>query len=148
MSLPTFRAIRATDRDSWNPLWSGYLEFYKETLTDAQTDLTWSRFFTEFNLHGFVVEVNGHVAGFAHCSFTNSTWLEKPDLYLEDLFVSPKYRRQGLGEFLIEGCAKFAEESGARRLYWQTQRSNESAQKLYYKVASLSEYIIFEKVFK
>ena len=94
------------------------------------------------------MEIDGYVAGFAHCSFTNSTWLAKPDLYLEDLFVAPEYRRQGLGEFLIEGCAKFAEESGARRLYWQTQRSNESAQKLYFKVASLSEYIIFEKVFK
>lgn len=148
MSAPTFRAIRESDRDAWDPLWAGYLEFYQETLTDAQTELTWSRFFAEFNLHGFVVVVEGQVAGFAHCSFTNSTWLEKPDLYLEDLFVSPEYRRQGLGEFLIENCAKFAEESGARRLYWQTQRSNESAQKLYYKVASLSEYIIFEKVFK
>jgi ribosomal protein S18 acetylase RimI-like enzyme len=74
--------------------------------------------------------------------------LEKPDLYLEDLFVSTEHRRQGLGEFLIENCAAFAKESGARRLYWQTQRSNESAQRLYSKIARLSEYIIFEKVFR
>ena len=123
--------------------------FYKEELPAAQTELTWSRFFdADFNLHGFVVEVDGVVAGFAHCSFTNSTWLEKPDLYLEDLFVSPDFRRQGLGEFLIQNCAEVAKASGSRRLYWQTQRSNESAQKLYNKVASLSEYIIFEQVFK
>ena len=121
--------------------------FYKETLPDAQTELTWSRFFDDdFNLHGFVVEFDGEVVGFAHCSFTNSTWLEKPDLYLEDLFVSPDHRKRGLGEFLIENCAQFAKESGARRLYWQTQRSNESAQRLYSKVSRLSEYIIFEKV--
>ena len=121
--------------------------FYKETLPDEQTELTWSRFFDDdFNLHGFVVEFDGQVVGFAHCSFTNSTWLEKPDLYLEDLFVSPDHRKRGLGEFLIENCAMFAKESGARRLYWQTQRSNESAQRLYGKVARLSEYIIFEKV--
>jgi ribosomal protein S18 acetylase RimI-like enzyme len=144
--LATFRGIRETDREAWSPLWSGYLEFYKEALTDAQTELTWSRFFTDYNLQGFVVEVEGNVVGFAHCSFTNSTWLEKPDLYLEDLYISTAHRRRGLGELLIENCAKFAEESGARRLYWQTQRSNESAQKLYNKVASLSEYIIFEKV--
>lgn len=95
-----------------------------------------------------MVEVDGVVAGFAHCSFTNSTWLEQPDLYLEDLFVSPDFRRQGLGEFLISSCADFAQASGSRRLYWQTQRSNLSAQGLYAKVASLSEYIIFEKVLK
>ena len=144
--MATFRGIRETDREAWSPLWSGYLEFYKEVLPQTQTELTWSRFFNEFNLHGFVVEIEGRVVGFAHCSFTNSTWLEKPDLYLEALFVSPDFRRRGLGEFLIENCANFAKASGARRLYWQTQRSNESAQKLYNKVASLSEYIIFEKV--
>jgi ribosomal protein S18 acetylase RimI-like enzyme len=147
MSSPIFRPIRESDREAWSPLWAGYLVFYQETLESSQTELTWSRFFEEsFNLHGFVVEVNGEVVGFAHCSFTNSTWLEKPDLYLEDLFVSTQHRRQGLGEFLIENCAKFAKESGSRRLYWQTQRSNESAQRLYNKIANLSEYIIFEKV--
>lgn len=144
-----FRPITDSDREAWLELWDGYLKFYKEDLPQAQTELTWSRFFEDsFNLHGFVVEVDGVVAGLAHCSFTNSTWLEKPDLYLEDLFVSPAFRRQGLGEFLIQRCAEFALASGARRLYWQTQRSNETAQKLYYKVAALSEYIIFEKLLK
>ena len=148
MSSPIFRTIRKSDREAWGPLWAGYLVFYKETLESSQTELTWSRFFDDaFNLHGFVVEVDGKVVGFAHCSFTNSTWLEKPDLYLEDLFVSPDFRRQGLGEFLIRNCADFAKDAGSRRLYWQTQRSNESAQKLYSKIATLSEYIIFEKVF-
>lgn len=146
MANPVFRPIADSDRDAWLALWDGYLKFYKQALSTAQTELTWSRFFEDsFNLHGFVVEVDGVVAGLAHCSFTNSTWLELPDLYLEDLFVSPDFRRRGLGEFLIQSCADFALQAGARRLYWQTQRSNESAQKLYYKVAALSEYIIFEK---
>lgn len=147
MSSLVFRQIRETDRDVWDGLWSGYLEFYEETLTDFQTNLTWARFFdAEFNLHGFVAELDGSVVGFAHCSFTNSTWLELPDLYLEDLFVAKDQRRKGLGEFLIERCANFARETGASRLYWQTQRKNISAQKLYEKVAKLSEYIIFEQV--
>ena len=146
MSSPVFRPILQSDRSQWDPLWDGYLVFYKEELSPAQTELTWSRFFDpSFNLHGFVAEVDGVVAGFAHCSFTNSTWLDKPDLYLEDLFVSPEYRRRGLGEFLIQGCAELASQAGSNRLYWQTQRSNESAQRLYKKVASLSEYIIFQK---
>ena len=149
MSEVVFREIRESDLEAWIPLWDGYLEFYREELSTEQTELTWQRFFDiEFNLYGFVVEVDDVVAGFAHCSFTNSTWLDKPDLYLEDLFVSPHFRRNGLGEVLIENCAKFAKDSGARRLYWQTQRSNETAQRLYSRVASLSEYIIFEKVLK
>ena len=148
MSSAVFRSIRESDREQWNPLWSGYLEFYKVDIPPEQTELSWRRFFDDsFNLQGYVVEVEGEVVGFAHCSFTNSTWLDQPDLYLEDLFVSPEYRRRGLGEFLIENCAEIAKASGSRRLYWQTQRSNESAQKLYNKVATLGENIIFEKVF-
>lgn len=144
-----FRELRPSDKAAWGPLWSGYLEFYGQSLSSEQTELTWNRFFDDsVRLHGFVAEVDGVVVGFAHCWFNHTTWLDKADLYLEDLFVSPDYRRRGVGEFLIQGCADFARASGASRLYWQTQRSNESAQKLYYKVASLSEYIIFEKVFK
>lgn len=149
MNTLTFRGIKPSDRESWNPLWAGYLEFYEHSLTSEQTELTWNRFFDDsIRLHGFVAELDGEVVGFAHCWFTNTTWLDKPDLYLEDLFVSPAVRRRGVGEFLIQGCADFAQSSGSNRLYWQTQRKNESAQKLYNKVASLSEYIIFEQVFE
>ena len=140
-----FRELRESDRKVWDVLWAGYLEFYEQELTSEQTSLTWERFFNGYGLFGFVAEVDGEVVGFAHCWFTNTTWLEKPDLYLEDLFVAPSARRRGVGEFLIQGCAEFAKESGASRLYWQTQRKNESAQRLYNKVASLSEYIIFER---
>lgn len=147
MSEVIFRPLEPADREQWNPLWAGYLEFYKVEIPAEQTELSWNRFFDpSHNLQGYVVEVDGVVAGFAHCSFTNSTWLDQPDLYLEDLFVSPDFRRRGLGELLIESCATIAKASGSRRLYWQTQRSNESAQKLYHKVAVLGENIIFEKV--
>jgi GNAT superfamily N-acetyltransferase len=144
-----FREIKESDRAAWLPLWEGYLEFYKHSLSESQTELTWKRLFDDsVRLHGFVVEKDGEVVGFAHCWFSHTTWQDKADLYLEDLFVAPSARRRGAGELLIQGCADFAKSSGSSRLYWQTQRSNESAQKLYNKVSTLSEYIIFEQVFK
>jgi len=149
LSLPVFRPIRESDREAWNPLWAGYLEFYQVALAPEQTEIAWNRFFDpEFNSMGFVVELDGEVVGMAHCTFHNSTWLPTPDLYLEDLFVSKEHRRKGLGEFLINECAKFAKEAGSSRMYWMTQRSNEVAQNLYYKLAELSEFIIFKKDFK
>lgn len=145
-SSPIFRKLFKEDREIWAALWAGYLEFYQHELSDEQTALTWQRFFDQkFNLWAFGVEVEGKIVGFAHCSFTNSTWNKTPDLYLEDLFVSPGMRRQGLGEFLINGCADFAAASGARRLYWQTHKDNETAQNVYRKVATKSEFVIFEK---
>ncbi len=145
-SSPIFRKLLKSDRAVWSQLWAGYLEFYEHELTPEQTELTWQRFFDQkFNLWAFVAEVDGVVAGIAHCSFTNSTWNKTPDFYLEDLFVDPSFRRQGLGEFLIESCADFARKSGARRLHWLTHRDNEAAQKVYRKVAEKSEFVIFEK---
>ena len=146
MVQPTFRKLSESDRAEWSELWLGYLEFYRHDLTDEQTEQTWQRFFDQnFNLWAFVAELDGALVGLAHCSFTNSTWNETPDLYLEDLFVDPAHRRLGLGEFLIEGCAGFARQSGARKLYWQTHKGNEIAQRVYRKVATKSEFVIFEK---
>ena len=147
--MKIFRPIRESDREAWNPLWADYLEFYQVALAPEQTEIVWNRFFDpEFNAMGFVVELDGEVVGMAHCTFHNSTWLPTPDLYLEDLFVSKEHRRKGLGEFLINECAKFGKAAGSSRMYWMTQRSNEVAQNLYYKLSELSEFIIFKKDFK
>lgn len=141
-----FRELRESDYEQWLLLWQGYLEFYEHELSDEQTAKTWSRFFDpEFNLHGFVFELDGEVVGIAHCSFTVSTWNDTADLYLEDLFVKPSLRKGGVGSQLIMGCAEFARESGSGRLHWLTHKDNLVAQSVYRKLASQSEFIIFER---
>ena len=143
---PVFRRLFKEDKAAWLELWAGYLEFYRHELSEDQTDLTFQRFFDQkYNLWAFVALVDEELVGLAHCSFTNSTWNNTPDLYLEDLFVAQTARRQGIGEFLIEGCAQFGKERGANRLHWQTHRDNETAQSVYKKVATKSEFVIFEK---
>lgn len=149
MTNARFRPIEQSDKGEWLKLWAGYLEFYQIELASEQTEIAWNRFFDpDVNAVGFVVELQGSVVGFAHCTFHNSTWLATPDLYLEDLFVAKEHRRNGLGELLINECAEYAKRAGSSRMYWMTQRSNETAQNLYYKLAELSEFIIFKKDFK
>lgn len=141
-----FRELLESDYEQWRPLWDGYLEFYEHELTEEQTALTWSRFFDpSFNFHAFVLELDGEVVGIAHCSFTVSTWNDKPNLYLEDLFVKPSVRRGGIGTQLILGCAEFARQQGAEKLHWLTHKDNLVAQSVYRKVANQSEFIIFER---
>ena len=67
------------------------------------------------------------------------------DLYLEDLFVDPAQRGNGLGRELIESVAEFAKENGSRKLYWQTHKDNQVAQRLYNSLATKSEFVIYEK---
>jgi GNAT superfamily N-acetyltransferase len=136
------RSVAADDRASWDVLWGGYLEFYKTELTETQTELTWQRLLDdEHGLNGLVAEVDGRLVGLAHFSFTHSTWAKNQDLYLEDLFVDPSVRGQGIGKALILSLDEIAREEGSRKVWWETQNHNATARRLYDSVAELSEFV-------
>ena len=60
--------------------------------------------------------------------FTNySTFLTKPGIYLEDIFVLPDYRRRGIGKALLTTVAQIAAKRGAGRLEWSVLDWNEPA---------------------
>ncbi|HWL14253.1 MAG TPA: GNAT family N-acetyltransferase [Opitutus sp.] len=66
-------------------------------------------------------------AGFA-IFFTNySTFLAKPGLYLEDLFVKPEFRGRGFGKTLLLHLAKLANQRGCGRMEWSVLDWNEPA---------------------
>jgi GNAT superfamily N-acetyltransferase len=129
---PNVRDLKPADKDQWLALWHGYLTFYKTVLTDEQTELTWSRLLNpQFNLYAKVIAKDGKLVGLTHYSFQTSTWASKNYCYLEDLFVSPELRGQGLGRALIDCVKEIAIKEGSSRLYWNTDRTNETARKLY-----------------
>jgi GNAT superfamily N-acetyltransferase len=66
-----------------------------------------------------IAEYNGEPAGFALYFFNYSTWLGRPGIYVEDLFVLPQFRRLGIGRELLERVAAVAVEKGCQRLQWQ-----------------------------
>lgn len=131
----TVRPIAATDKERWLELFKQYIIFYKSSLTDEQFELDWQRINSDFNINGLVAELNGQVVGLAHYIFRPSTWAEKDFCYLEDLFVDPAVRGKGVGRALIDELHKIAIAKGAKRLYWTTAPDNETARKLYDKVA-------------
>ncbi len=70
-------------------------------------------------------------AGFA-VFFTNySTFLAKPGLYLEDLFVFPEFRSQGVGKALLLHLAKLANSRGCGRMEWTVLDWNTPAIEFY-----------------
>jgi ribosomal protein S18 acetylase RimI-like enzyme len=140
------RPIRATDRAQWDALWQGYLTFYEHELTAEQTELTWQRLIdAAFDMHCLVLELDGELVALAHFSFTHSSWTENRDLYLEDLFVSPTVRGQGLGKALIMALDGVAREEGSRKVWWETHRDNQTARRLYDSVAELSEFVKYTR---
>jgi len=71
--------------------------------------------------------VDGRDIGFALFFPNFSTWVGKPGLYLEDLFVLPDDRRQGIGRALLAHLARLAIERGYGRLEWSVLDWNEPA---------------------
>src|SRR5215813_13555841 len=69
--------------------------------------------------------------GFAIYFYNFSTWLGRPGLYLEDLFVKPEKRGKGYGRALLVSLAKIAVEGNCGRMGWAVLEWNGSAIKFY-----------------
>lgn len=83
-----------------------------------------------------VAEVDGAVVAFA-LFFTNfSTFLAKPGLYLEDLYVQPAHRGSGLGRALLQHLGALAVERGCGRFEWCVLDWNENAIRFYEKMGA------------
>jgi GNAT superfamily N-acetyltransferase len=70
-------------------------------------------------------------AGFAVFFQTFSTFLGVPGMYLEDIFVEPKWRRKGLGRQLLAHLARIATERGYGRVEWSVLDWNAPAMRFY-----------------
>ena len=74
-----------------------------------------------------ICEHAGEPAGFALFFHTFSTFLGKPGIYLEDLYVRPELRRAGVGRALLVHLARLARERGCGRMEWSVLDWNEPA---------------------
>jgi GNAT superfamily N-acetyltransferase len=146
------RPIQQTDFTQWKFLWDGYNAFYgregSTALPDATTHTTWSRFFdVNESMHALVAEQAGQLLGLVHFLFHRSTISITPTCYLQDLFTQESARGKGVGRSLIEEVYKLARQAGSSRVYWLTHETNETAMKLYDKVAEKSGFIVYRKNF-
>src|SRR5580698_6552277 len=78
-----------------------------------------------------IARSDGKPAGFALFFSTFSTFVGKPGIWLEDLFVLPEHRRLGVGKKLLQRVAELAVERGCGRLEWSVLDWNEPALELY-----------------
>lgn len=142
------RPVRIDERSAWEPLWQGYLTFYKTSVPARTTDTTWSRLHDPaepmFLLGAYVDDV---LTGIVHFIFHRSTWTPGDYCYLQDLFVSDRARGLGVGRALIEAVYAEAKRQGASRVHWLTHESNAQARILYDEIADLPGFIQYRKVF-
>ncbi len=115
------------------PLIRAYQEFYEvAAIDDARNEVFFAQFGAE-NLFGcqFLYRLEGKVVGFATVYFTFTSTIAQKVGVMNDLYVVPGLRGQGVGRALINHCLDFALANGAFRLQWVTAVDNDVAQRLY-----------------
>lgn len=78
-----------------------------------------------------MAEWEGKPAGFALYFYNFSTFLGRPGLYLEDLFIRPAFRRNGIAKSIFEALARKAVAEGCGRFEWSVLDWNENAIRFY-----------------
>ena len=142
------RPFQSDDRQAWEPLWQGYLTFYKSSLASDVTEETWRRLNDPAEpMHGLVAVLDGRIVGIVHYIYHRSTWTTGNYCYLQDLFTAEEARGQGAGRALIEAVYGRAREAGASRVYWLTHESNATARVLYDRVADFPGFVQYRKLF-
>lgn len=84
-----------------------------------------------------IAEWEGRAAGFALFFHNYSTFLTRPGIYLEDLFVEPELRGHGIGKALLAKLASLAVERGCGRLEWSVLKWNAPAIGFYEKLGAV-----------
>ena len=95
-------------------------------------------------IHVLIAEWNGAPAGFALYFFNFSTFVGRPGLYLEDLFVRPEQRSHGIGRALLRALARIAQERNCGRMEWAVLDWNEPALRFYRSLGArqMKEWIV------
>ena len=142
----TIRHIEIQDKASWQELYIAYLRFYESEPVESSTELLWNRLTKdERAVQGLVAVSNGEVVGIAHFHYQISTWSDASHCYLEDLYVAEDARGKGVASALIAAVEDLAIQNKCSELFWITKESNTVARKLYERVATLSDFVRYEK---
>ncbi|MEC4984210.1 MAG: GNAT family N-acetyltransferase [Oscillatoria sp. PMC 1068.18] len=83
-----------------------------------------------------LAEINHQAVGFATYHFNYSTFLAKPGIWLDDLYVKAEYRSQKIGQGLILKLCEIAEKNGCERIDWTVSLFNEAGIKFYQRLGA------------
>jgi len=111
----------------------------------TEDDIRDSLFSEHSTTRALICTVDGKLAGYAVYFYNYSTWLAKNGLYLEDLYISPKYRGQGAGKAMLKYLAKIAVSKDCGRFEWSVLDWNTPAIDFYESIGAeaQNEWVVY-----
>jgi GNAT superfamily N-acetyltransferase len=127
------RDLSRVDIDAWVAMWNAYRTAGGTAQWTQQEAYVMAERFLDPTQppFAFVAVGDGRLLGFAHCVTHRSCWTVNDYGYLQELFVLPEARRNGVGRALLTHCVTWARAHGCSRLHWVTDDHNQSARRLY-----------------
>lgn len=134
----TIRSATPADVPTVFQLILALAEYEKLTheVTGSPAELEQALFSDRTYAEAVLAESGGQAVGFALFFYNFSTFLTKPGLYLEDLFVLPEFRRRGIGQALLRYLAQRAIDQGCGRFEWSVLDWNEPAIAFYQRMGA------------
>jgi GNAT superfamily N-acetyltransferase len=83
-------------------------------------------------IKAYLIESNDTYCGYVITFHSYSSFLAKPTLYLEDIYIQPNYRGKGIGKNIMNMLADYALQQGCGRMEWVVLDWNTSAQEFYH----------------
>ena len=129
MNTPTVRKATPADAETVLTLVDALADYEKLTRPNAEAKkrLINDMFSERPRINAYLAEYEGKAAGYAFVFETYSSFLALPTLYLEDLFVVPKYRSKKVGYALFTAMAEEALRRGCGRMEWTVLAWNQLA---------------------
>jgi len=149
MTSAHIRPVELADFDQWRRLYQGYADFYQVALSDDGVETTWSWLIEPAHVcTGLVAEQPDGLVRLAHFRGMPSPLRGQMIGFLDDLFVMPSHRSNGIAAALITAVQAEAKAQGWGVLRWITRDNNYRARGLYDKLAQKTDWALYEMTAK
>jgi GNAT superfamily N-acetyltransferase len=140
------RPVLSNDRAAWDMLYQGYAAFYQVPQTEAMRETVWSWLMDDAkDVHGLVAQSDsGMLLGLAHFRSYARPLSASTGGFLDDLFVAPEGRGNGIAEALIDAICDHGRAHGWTVLRWITAEDNYRARAVYDRVAEKTKWATYD----
>lgn len=134
------------DRVEWEALYYGYAEFYKVPMNQEILDNVWSWIFDKNNAFYALVakDDTGRYLGLMHYRAMPSPLRGKRVGFLDDLFIKPEFRGNGVVDALYEALKRSALDKGWPFIRWITAENNYRGRGVYDKLSDKTQWVTYQ----